>query len=1132
MKHIMKKAAAIVLAIALTVTLLPGFGVSKAAQNNVPEGFVYADGTRFMLDGSTYYYGGTNCYYLTYKSKTEVNNVIEDAADMGLKVIRIWGHLDAGVKTGQVTEDGYPVFTNNMETTGHKDGVYFQYFDREKGRPVVNQGTDGLERLDYVISKAEQEGVKLLITFTNYWEAFGGMGQYVKWAQEAGITGLSNDDFYTNETLKGWYKDYIKTLLNRTNVYTGRQYKDEPAVFAWELANEPRCISDPGCKNDIVYNWAKEMSGYVKSIDPNHMVSVGDEGFYNYTYGSVKESSNSYVWYGANGTDFEKLMTIGTIDFGTPHIYVDQWGLEFKGNKTDDLLWFKKHAETCNANNKPVILEEFGIKDKSIRDSEYTQWYRLLEGNMYEGIEYAGTNYWMIASYLDTGRLYEDYDGYTVYGPADAQLTASTRDIIVDHCNYMNKKNISNTVTVSDTDFDRSSPADILAHAFIKLGNVSGLTCNGLAMTNGTDYTISGNQITIKSTFLSSLNLATYTFKVLTTDGNKPSFTINVYDRSIPDPELSLYTLNIDQNPKICKDESVAINKNGSQFLGIRNGASLLKEGTDYSITDNTVVLKKAFLQSLQSNATVTLVFDFYEGIDRELVIHVTDTTGQDEFDSFESYDSADGLYSAYKTNPGGSKVDLGLVSKNGSKALAYGYHIDNPSYCGVDKSIKNGNFQSFQGIELWLEGDGSGNTITIQLKDSNENYWESYITLDYTGGKTIRLPFGDFIPPSWQSAGSTINTASINQFSIYAGGNTSIKNGTVYFDNIIAYHNGPVVHTPYIQNPYKEYDSRTGSDIITDVMFYGTALQSVTFNGSRLTQGSDYAVNGGQVKINSQFLKTLKDGTHKLTYTFSDNTAAELIITVTTAQEGGNTIVIDSFDQLNSSEYTRNSNGNQITIAGSDGTAKISYSVGNPDYAGFTRTFSKPMDWSSGNKISCILYGDGSGRTLVIQFRDGAGNYFEARREIGTGRDIVSIGLDEFRTPSWASPAAASLSSITEYSVYIEKGSASSGTGTICMDNLVLGGQNQEPETAVKVENLAITTVTGNMAVFTWNSVSNAKEYDIYLNGVKIGSTTVTAFAVNQLSPGTNYQIEVLPVLTTTAPTEKAALYISTPQN
>lgn len=65
--------------------------------------------------------------------------------------------------------------------------MYFQYFDSKLKKPVVNEGADGLQRLDYAIAKAEKENVKLLITFTNYWEAFGGMGQYAKWAKEAGI---------------------------------------------------------------------------------------------------------------------------------------------------------------------------------------------------------------------------------------------------------------------------------------------------------------------------------------------------------------------------------------------------------------------------------------------------------------------------------------------------------------------------------------------------------------------------------------------------------------------------------------------------------------------------------------------------------------------------------------------------------------------------------------------------------------------------------------------------------------------------------------------------------------------------------------------------------------------------------
>ena len=48
---------------------------------------------------------------------------------------------------------------------------------------------------------------------------------------------------------------YIKTLLNHENVYTGVKYKDDPTIFSWELANEPRCESDAGCENHVVENF-------------------------------------------------------------------------------------------------------------------------------------------------------------------------------------------------------------------------------------------------------------------------------------------------------------------------------------------------------------------------------------------------------------------------------------------------------------------------------------------------------------------------------------------------------------------------------------------------------------------------------------------------------------------------------------------------------------------------------------------------------------------------------------------------------------------------------------------------------------------------------------------------------------
>ena len=74
------------------------------------------------------------------------------------------------------------------------------------------------------------------------------------------------------------YKNYVKTILSRTNTYTGLLYSEDPAIFAWELANEPRTSNNyeisrglqPG---GMIKAWISEMAAFVRSLDQKHMVS-------------------------------------------------------------------------------------------------------------------------------------------------------------------------------------------------------------------------------------------------------------------------------------------------------------------------------------------------------------------------------------------------------------------------------------------------------------------------------------------------------------------------------------------------------------------------------------------------------------------------------------------------------------------------------------------------------------------------------------------------------------------------------------------------------------------------------------------------------------------------------------------
>lgn len=919
-----KRLASTALATAMTLTALPVsvFLISTDAEAGVPNGFAYTQGTRFMLDGSPFYYAGTNCYYLTFKSQEAVDSVFKDAEAMGLKVIRVWGNLDVGVKTGTTDSEGKPVFTNNNDGPGEKDGIYFQYFDKDLGKPVINEGKDGLQKLDYALYQAEKHGIKLLITFTNYWDAFGGMGQYVKWAEELGITGLKKDDFYTNETLKGWYKDYVNGLLNHTNQYTGRKLKDEPSVFAWELANEPRCNADAQCKDNILYNWAKEMSEYVKSVDPNHMVALGDEGFYNKPYGYYNEyTTSNYAFYGAEGVDFEKLMTIDTLDFGTPHLYLDQWGMKHTGTGQDDLLWFKIHGETCAELGKPVILEEFGLTNRTIRDSEYEQWFEVLEGNVYETVEYAGTNYWMIASYID-GALYPDYDQYTVYGPEGTD-TESTRQLIIKHAANMTAKNSVNTIASDKLSFDRADTTDLTVTAAMKEGVISGITLDGNALTEGKDFTINNNSVTIKASYLKTLELKNHVFTLNCTAGSSPKFTVNVTDVSIPAPTLDKYIATVDKNLRHYKQVNVGYDKKTSEFRGITVNGKYLTAGADYTDNGGLVTFSDSFIKSL-GEGNVTLVFDFYEGADCEFRLTVADTSALEDIDTFENYTDDSQLRSAYTPNTNGNNITVSLVDSTNGKAMRFEYDVSLPNgYSGVNHALSQRNVAQYKGVSITLAGDNSGNTFTLQFKDKNDNYFEKEFAVDFYGEKTIKIPFEEFNAPSWQSSSATLDTTGIVQVAFYAGRSGNADTGAYIIDDVYFYNEEQETDGAHLIDKTGTFDGSAPAAVLTKLVLNGQAISKITCGDKTLNSNTDYSWNGSQVTLNTPFTQALDNGKYEIVYHFSDGTTDTFILTVI------NSAVTEDITVDNVTNFTStNATDSSLTLAWDKNNKAEGYTV------------------------------------------------------------------------------------------------------------------------------------------------------------------------------------------------------------
>ncbi|KFY72998.1 hypothetical protein V499_06904 [Pseudogymnoascus sp. VKM F-103] len=324
-------------------------------------GFSKAIGTKFNIDGTTKYYAGTNSYWIGFlTNNADIDKALDDIRASGLKILRVWGFNDVTSIPGSGT-------------------VYYQYLSSSGS--TINTGANGLQRLDYVVSSAESRGIKLIINFVNNWADYGGIDAYVR------VFGGTHQTWYTNSAAQAQYQKYIAAVVGR--------YKSSSAIFAWELANESRCN---GCDTSVIYKWATTTSAYIKSLDPNHMVTLGDEGM-----GLAGDGSYPYQY--SEGVDFVKNLGISTLDFGTLHLYPSQWGTSNDWANS----WIATHAAACLKANKPCYFEEYGVTSNHC--SVESVWQKTALGLANSGM--GGDSFWQFGDNLSNGNT--PNDGYTIY---------------------------------------------------------------------------------------------------------------------------------------------------------------------------------------------------------------------------------------------------------------------------------------------------------------------------------------------------------------------------------------------------------------------------------------------------------------------------------------------------------------------------------------------------------------------------------------------------------------------------------------------------------------------------------------------------------------------------------------------
>lgn len=301
-------------------------------------------GRAFQLGGRPFYFQGTNFRelgFLTQHGEDEVYRATAFLASRGLKVIRLLGATCRG--------SGFPGVPM-IESAG-PDGVAYN----EKA----------LRRLDVALDAARAAGMRVILVLVNYEYYACSMHWWVRQVLGDG----DPEAFYTDRAVAKAFKRHVETLLTRVNTATLARtggnvaYRDDPTIMAIETANEPHTSDlyekrrglNPG---DLVHNWLADITAHIRSVDPNHLIATGEEG-----YGTGGPPGGPHHWIddGRKGVDFARNLTLPHVDFATVHFYPDNWAIPSTHLEWVRARLFRDRARIAHGLGKPIVLEETGF---------------------------------------------------------------------------------------------------------------------------------------------------------------------------------------------------------------------------------------------------------------------------------------------------------------------------------------------------------------------------------------------------------------------------------------------------------------------------------------------------------------------------------------------------------------------------------------------------------------------------------------------------------------------------------------------------------------------------------------------------------------------------------------------------
>ena len=372
------------------LSLLFIFGLSSCSQSQntlAGSNFVSVENGHFVCKGHPYYFVGANFWYGAILGSTgEGGN--RDRLNLELDSLKSIGVDNLRILVGGDGENGLP--SRIRPTLQMEPGVY---------NDTIFDG------LDYLMSELGKRDMKAVLYLNNAWEWSGGYSVYLQWAGYGKAPIPSVDGWPTymdyvaqymkSDKAQELFANHVKSVLTRTNRYTGKLYTEDPAIMSWQIANEPRCFSDDN--KEAFVKWINSVAAQIRNLDPNHLISVGSEGKH-----GCEQDMDLY----------ETIHSCQNVDYMNIHIWPYNWGWTSEETlsknldkaKKNTIKYIEAHKKVAEKYSKPIVLEEFGYprdgflfsreSTTSARDSYYGFVFDYVVEEAAHNGSLAGCNFW------------------------------------------------------------------------------------------------------------------------------------------------------------------------------------------------------------------------------------------------------------------------------------------------------------------------------------------------------------------------------------------------------------------------------------------------------------------------------------------------------------------------------------------------------------------------------------------------------------------------------------------------------------------------------------------------------------------------------------------------------------------